>query len=463
MVSYVLVCLFLFDCSVFGGGHYLSVGPLTPRILIGFLAAVLALPKLLKNWKTYLKKPVIWTTAAFAVYLGICLVRGIQAGNRTNVIVSDIKGFMWLFLVPVLLVAVNSRKRFDRLLDVVLVGGLVQSLIVFAVNIYCTVVYHGVNDLHDPVKIIQLGTVSIISGNIYRIFMRSVPYLVAASAIAIFKQAQQKKLCFRYVCCIAVYLNALLLSFTRSVYGCAAVVAVCSVILLFVFYRKNWKQHLKFLGAAAGLTVALVFVLEFAFSASYFNFALSRTLGIEPRTSVAVSLRVSVDQLLDKYDISDTLDREDDFDPSEELEQQQGYLDITEKSDALRAKTVSELKALIRRNPIFGNGLGASAPSREDGLDEYFYLDVLARMGVVGLILYILPFGYVLWVCLRNRAMLFRHPDACAVLCGMVGFWVITWFNPWMNAVLGIAWYAVSTVIPELLKSDADSEREVSL
>ncbi len=46
---------------------------------------------------------------------------------------------------------------------------------------------------------------------------------------------------------------------------------------------------------------------------------------------------------------------------------------------------------MISNNPIFGNGLGASINSREDGLVEYFYYDILNKMGVVGVVLFFLP------------------------------------------------------------------------
>ena len=34
------------------------------------------------------------------------------------------------------------------------------------------------------------------------------------------------------------------------------------------------------------------------------------------------------------------------------------------------------------------------------------------------------------------------------MVCGLCTFWIVTWFNPWMNAVLGIAWYAVTLSVP---------------
>ena len=46
------------------------------------------------------------------------------------------------------------------------------------------------------------------------------------------------------------------------------------------------------------------------------------------------------------------------------------------------------------------------------------------------------------------------HVSVVALLCGAMGFWAVTWFNPWMNAVLGIAIYALSCSVVEVLKFD---------
>ena len=43
-------------------------------------------------------------------------------------------------------------------------------------------------------------------------------------------------------------------------------------------------------------------------------------------------------------------------------------------------------------------------------------------------------------------------PEGAAVVCGLCTFWIVTWFNPWMNAVLGIAWYAVTLSVPQALE-----------
>lgn len=185
----------------------------------------------------------------------------------------------------------------------------------------------------------------------------------------------------------------------------------------------------------------LVTVQEFALEGSYLSFAVSRTIGREVPTSWASQLR---SQLRGE----DPGDSPDDG----EMDSQRSYIEVTEKSDQLRQETKDSLNVYIQRSPIIGCGLGASAANRDKGVDEYFYLDMLARTGVVGLLLYMLPFGYVVVWCLRRRELLRECPEGAAVVCGLCTFWIVTWFNPWMNAVLGIAWYAVTLSVPTALE-----------
>ena len=360
-LSFGILCLFLLECSITGGGRYWEVGPVSIRILLGGLAAVLALPELFRHLGAYLKKPAVWLTLAFVAWLAFCAWRGVRAENRMDVLLTDIKGFMWLFLVPVLVAVVRSRDRLRTLLS--------------------------------------------------------------------------------WVLAVALLFNALLLSYTRSLYGALGLTALISIIAVLVLCPEGRKRTLAFLLAAVVCFGVLVTVQEFALEGSYLSFAVSRTIGKEVPTSWASQLR---SQLRGE----DPGDSPDDG----EMDSQRSYIEVTEKSDQLRQETKDSLNVYIQRSPIIGCGLGASAANRDKGVDEYFYLDMLARTGVVGLLLYMLPFGYVVAWCLRRRELLRECPEGAAVVCGLCTFWIVTWFNPWMNAVLGIAWYAVTLSVPTALE-----------
>lgn len=439
-LSFGVLCLFLLECSITGGGRYWEVGPVSVRILLGGLAAVLALPELFRHLGAYLKKPSIWLTLIFVAWLAFCAWLGIRSNNRMDVLITDVKGFMWLFLIPVFVAVVRSRDRLRTLLSWVLAGAVIQAALILAVNA-AVVLSDNPEPLCRWLTARSVGLVDIVSNKLVRVFFKSSPYMIVGCVVVLFRQARAPKLRWRYVLAVALLFNALLLSYTRSLYGALGLTAVLSITAVLILCPAGRKRVLAFLLAAVVCFGVLVTVQEFVLEGSYLSFAVSRTIGQEVPTSWASQLRGRI-----RGDISD--DKPNDA----EMDRQRSYIEVTEKSDLFRQETQDGLKDCIRRSPIIGCGLGAAAASRDSGVDEYFYLDMLARTGIVGLVLYILPFGYVVLWCLRRRSLLRECPEGAAVVCGLCTFWVVTWFNPWMNAVLGIAWYAVTLSVPQALE-----------
>lgn len=439
-LSFGVLCLFLLECSITGGGRYWEVGPVSVRILLGGLAAVLALPELFRHLGAYLKKPSIWLTLIFVAWLAFCAWLGIRSNNRMDVLITDVKGFMWLFLIPVFVAVVRSRDRLRTLLSWVLAGAVIQAALILAVNA-AVVLSDNPEPLCRWLTAHSIGLVDIVSNKLVRVFFKSSPYMIVGCVVVLFRQARAPKLRWRYVLVVSLLLCALLLSFTRSLYGALGLTAVLSITAVLILCPAGRKRVLAFLLAAVVCFGVLVTVQEFVLEGSYLSFAVSRTIGQEVPTSWASQLRGRI-----RGDISD--DKPNDA----EMDRQRSYIEVTEKSDQFRQETQDGLKDCIRRSPIIGCGLGAAAASRDSGVDEYFYLDMLARTGIVGLLLYILPFGYVVLWCLRRRSLLRECPEGAAVVCGLCTFWVVTWFNPWMNAVLGIAWYAVTLSVPQALE-----------
>ena len=77
--------------------------------------------------------------------------------------------------------------------------------------------------------------------------------------------------------------------------------------------------------------------------------------------------------------------------------------------------------------------------------DELGYGDEAEHWGIVGLLLYLMPLLLVLLRLVRRRTALLTSPETGLILIGLIGFLIATYFNPWMNAVLGIAWYALTS------------------
>lgn len=412
-----------------------------------------------------MKEPIHWMFGLFIIWLIICAVRGWYAGNNRSVLISDLKGFMYLFLVPVSINCITDKKRIKTITDVVLVGTFLQVVLVFIINVLCSSDISNFRRMHNYIIDISLGTVTDVSDSVFRIFMYSSPYLIVACVIVVVRQVQEKKMKLSYAILTAFYLNTLLLTFTRSLYLSAGITAIAAVVLAIVLYQKQIKVLLKYLAVTVLCTVIVVAGEEIVFEANYFNFAVARVFNTELQFSYTSTLlsRIRGDEEVEEAVSEEEIQEQEIAEQAEttaeetqvqenpeelksEEENQKEYLMQTVDSDELRAVTESELKELIQAHPIVGNGLGASAPSRE-GPDEYFYLDILARMGIIGVVLYSAPYIYMVLMTRKNKKVVM-------VVCAMLPFWIATAFNQWMNAAIGITWYAVCVAIVRVMSAD---------
>ena len=50
-LAFLFLCLFIIDVSFFGGGKYIAIFSVTPRMVFAVLALFLSIPKLLQNFK----------------------------------------------------------------------------------------------------------------------------------------------------------------------------------------------------------------------------------------------------------------------------------------------------------------------------------------------------------------------------------------------------------------------------
>lgn len=480
-ISYCLLCVFFCGLAFTGGGHYLEIGPLTPRLILFGLIGLTAIPSFFYGKKQC--QPVFISLCLFLIWVAVCAVRGWNSElSMRSVLITDIKGFMWFALIPVCLAVVNSRKRFSGVLNWVLAGAMIQAILSFVLNIVFT--FNPQLSVYEKLDAIMFGLISQLSGTLVRLFFDSGPYLVVALAVVVFRQARAERVKVRYVLMSCMYLNALLLSYTRSLYGAAGVAAVVSVLLAAILHRRNLKPLFSYLAVTVVVFLLFVSAQEIALCGSYFNFAIARTFGT--KTSVSFTerwgreLRYSLTHIGSENDevtspgedAEATASTEEPISRAEEIAAEirqeemlrESFMEMSsQSSDDFRQQTKDELHELIARNPIFGNGLGAYAPCRNVppnyGLSEYFYLDTLARIGILGLVLYFMPLILTLFFLLKHLIRRKGEADivvleAVGVLGGLSGFLVATAFNPWMNAVLGIAWYSLAAGASGILTSE---------
>ncbi|MDO4557087.1 MAG: O-antigen ligase family protein, partial [Lachnospiraceae bacterium] len=200
---------------------------------------------------------------------------------------------------------------------------------------------------------------------------------------------------------------AILMSFTRGIYlGCF----VALLVVVFMSRAKckyYWTKMKSLLKVGSFSFILLLLSFTFIIGDNPFEYAIARTL-------IA-------------------LNNEAEFNDYTSIESEW-------KSNEIRATKVRLLFISIADNPILGNGLGA-AINYENGLVEYFYYDIINKMGIIGLLLFVLPF--ISMICIK-RSPCITTEDArltylhIIFLAGMVYFLIITASNPSMNTTTGI-------------------------
>lgn len=437
-MSFYIYCLFLIDCAITGGGRWLSAGGFSLRMLLGLLALLCALPALIKRFKILITNPMIISLFLFGIYLIISTFIGIKLGHNIDIILSDVKGFSWLFLVLIAFSVVNSKERLLVIIKCILIASVVHALLILGLNF----VYFFYNDWESVFyeKIIELliGSLSMITNTMARIFTKSGPYLAVGAVLAIYYQLQMEKYKVRYSIYTALFMNAILLSFTRSLYG-AAFLAVFSAILLYIIYKpKSYKRILLHIAVSLIMALSLIMLQQAITGSKYLNFAYQRFFPTETRTTA--------------------LEKENNTAVNREIKaQEEHYLNKTAFSDnVMRKVTKDELREMIKRNPVFGNGIGAAITYREDGLVEYFYYDIINKMGILGLLLYYFPVIYMIYIIIVKQRKYDKKMILLGItwLSGLIAFLVVTYFNPYMNASLGISCYSITIGCFSLITSN---------
>ena len=429
VMSFVAFCLLIIDCTISGAGRWLMLGPLSLRMILGLFAMILAIPGIITLIKKWFRNPMLISLAIFILYLIYSAYIGIKHGNSMNVLITDIKGFAWLFMVPVAVAVVNTKARLQIVMRCIIFGAAIQALIILIINIVSIFNSAGSRIFLGYVFNLQIGFMENITVSMFRIFFKSGTYLVVACVCMFYFQLHEERFRWWYSIATGLCLNAVLLSFTRSLYGAAIVAALLTIVFYFIAAtgkRKRWITHLA---TCILFFMALILFQQAISGAHYLRFAVARSLTMDvignqqPGTSPQ---------------------------PGEEaidLGQQQRYIDRTKESDNnIRNIIVVELNAKIKQSPIFGNGLGSTIDLRAGGFVEYFYHDIMNKMGAMGLLLYCFPVAYMFFILLKEWKKGDRQITKLRIawLCALSAFLVITYFNPYMNAVLGISCYSIA-------------------
>lgn len=433
-IGMICLCLFLFDCAATGSGRYLTVGPLTPRIILAVLIVLAAAIPFFGSIERQIRNPVNWLVLIFMFYMIFEVFRGQAFGNNQSVLISDVKGFIYMLLIPSLPVIVTDNKRVRVAAEAVIAGCFVQALFCVASNVFLSGFAPDFYETYvEGIWAVNWGTILPCEYGAYRVFCKSSIYLAAACAILLGRivRAEKPLAVIGWGALFLLDAEALMLTYTRSIYLTTGIVFILTLALC--LFTAPAGRTLARTAVLIVLFLLITYGQELALKQGIFQYACARCFNFDLEANIHI--------------------------PHTWTEGEVDMKEITANSNETREATVNGLKEIIREYPLIGRGLGATSDAR-DGADEYFYLDMLARMGIIGLTLYILPVLLALLRAARRRRALKADPETGFIVIGLIGFLIATYFNPWMNAALGIAWYALTIAAVWTLKKEKDGTTE---
>lgn len=453
-LALILFYILMADVCIFGAGKLVSVGPLTFRMILLMLTGLVALPVIFKNFPYLIKNKYTWVIGGFGIWLILATVLGIKNQNPTGLILTDIKGFLYFVLFPIAMCLIRTRQRAEQLSKVMMYSAAVMALM----HVLCIVWY-----LVYPDSLFNYNAFAfekhffyisfLISPTNVRINFLSLPCLLFGCGLSVYYQIKERTTWKKYLYALitGICLFAIWLSYTRSIYLAAGVAAVGTVIVCLI--RTGRIQKRRLIAHLCG-SVAIFFVIIGAFrigtGTDYFQYGLSRAL---VGTSLGDWMQGGTHTPGETEDPVETTEPSETTEPTEPTEETQpvemdGLMTTTITSDDLRSRTISDLMTNIGRSPIWGLGLGATIPSRPDGLNEYFFLDLWSKTGLVGLCLYLAPLVFMAWdllKLLRAKSDQFHRSGVWAAV--ILGFVAYSYFTPCMNSSVGIMCYCCAMAV----------------
>lgn len=453
-LSLVFLCALMADCCITGSGRMLMVGPVSVRMLLFGLTILTAVPSMLEQRRALLTNKLLWAFGAWLLCLVINAVVGVVKGNELSLIITDLKGFAYFALLPAAMCVLNDRNRVHILMKVMMyASGVLGVLLLLHLSAF---LWAGETFMKLYVWGLScnFSAMGRITATMPRLFFYSTNYLLVGCAFATYFQVVEKKIRPHLSLITGINLVGLLMSYTRSVY---LAVAIAIFVLVVGFCLFLGKAKAKRFWTQIGLSlVAFCLVLSafgIATKTDYVSYAVTRTLlsFAQPPEEVTPPDQTEPSVDVQTEPITEPITEPTVVDPETEAHQK-----ATLESDQLRGNIIQELIAKIRLSPIFGHGLGAAIEWRK--VNEYFFLDLTMKTGLVGLLLYMLPLlAAALIVFMHDRSMGEVQFQSAAWICVLLGFMAFSFFNPYMNAALGVLYYSCTlAAVNTVMKNKSD-------
>lgn len=434
MITYISLVLYMFDVVLLGTGELTKSFGIQSRMIFFGISVLAAVVLILLDLKKYLNNKYLISVLVFMVVIFIAAIRGFVGKQNTTILLSDFKGFLnFLIVFPMMAVMYKKNRVISFLKMLCLSLGVVSVLgIILAFYLQMPLeIRHWAYDFFDGYNICMITE---LTGRVTRIFFNSGSRLFFAGfALSIVFSLIENKRKIIWIFIASLDIFGVFISYTRSGYLAFAIGIFAFVVLILLFYRDFFKPLAIRACFVAGIVVVLIGTVSVAEKANLVDVAINRCLfaGAEIEDN-DTNVDKPSDNKNDKNNKNDKLTNE-----KAEIEN----LAIREQRKTLALEN-------IKKHPLFGGGLGVSNDIN-DGFIEYFYLDILSKIGFIGFIIFIIPFLFSVFdtIILRDVFCKEQRLLALAAQLGCLFVFVISYFNPCLNSSVGLFMYSLALVL----------------
>ena len=436
MITYISLVLYMFDVVLLGTGELTKSFGIQSRMIFFGISVLAAVVLILLDLKKYLNNKYLISVLVFMVVIFIAAIRGFVGKQNTTILLSDFKGFLnFLIVFPMMAVLYKKNRVISFLKMLSLSLGVVSVLgIILAFYLQMPLeMRRGAYDFFDGYNICMITE---LTGKVTRIFFNSGSRLFFAGfALSIVFSLIENKRKFIWIFIASLDIFGMFISYTRSGYLAFVIGIFAFVVLILLFYRDFFKTLAIRACFVGGIVVVLIGMVSVAEKVNLVDVAINRCLfaGAEIEDT-----NTNVEKPSDnKNDKNNKNDKSELTNKKAEIQN----LAIREQRKTLALEN-------IKKHPLFGGGLGVSNDIN-DGFIEYFYLDILSKIGFIGFIIFIIPFLFSVFdtIILRDVFCKEQRLLALAAQLGCLFVFVISYFNPCLNSSVGLFMYSLALVL----------------
>lgn len=436
MITYISLVLYMFDVVLLGTGELTKSFGIQSRMIFFGISVLAAVVLMLLDLKKYLNNKYLISVLVFMVVIFIAAIRGFVGKQNTTILLSDFKGFLnFLIVFPMMAVLYKKNRVISFLKMLSLSLGVVSVLgIILAFYLQMPLeMRRGAYDFFDGYNICMITE---LTGKVTRIFFNSGSRLFFAGfALSIVFSLIENKRKIIWIFIASLDIFGVFISYTRSSYLAFVIGIFAFVVLILLFYRDFFKTLAIRACFVGGIVVVLIGMVSVAEKVNLVDVAINRCLfaGAEIEDT-----NTNVEKPSDnKNDKNNKNDKSELTNKKAEIQN----LAIREQRKTLALEN-------IKKHPLFGGGLGVSNDIN-DGFIEYFYLDILSKIGFIGFIIFIIPFLFSVFdtIILRDVFCKEQRLLALAAQLGCLFVFVISYFNPCLNSSVGLFMYSLALVL----------------